>query len=248
VNRRKVILSVAALAMIAGTAVLLAAVPQKLGRSGVKAVQIPGSPRMEIYLPERVLGFASTNQELDAKSQEMLPADTSTVQRIYYKPGVIPFTTSVVLMGSDRTSIHKAEYCLQGQGLHLDEITKDTVRISEPQPYDLPVIKIVASGMQSVNGRMVTNKCVYVYWYVADGQISNDRLGVERMWDTTKKLMFTGVLERWAYVRFYAFCEPEQEGATYEQIRRMIAASVPQFQITIPAPAAATVAAQSNLK
>ena len=241
-------LSMIALAMIAGTAVLLAAVPQKLGRPGVKAAEIPGSPRMEIYLPERVLGFASTNQELDAKSLEMLPADTSTVQRVYYRPGALPFTASVVLMGSDRTSIHKAEYCLQGQGLHLDQITTDTVRISQPQSYDLPVIKIVASGVQEVNGKSVTNKCVYVYWYVADGEISNDRRGIERMWDTTRELMFSGVLERWAYVRFYTFCEPEQEEAAYEQIRRMIAAAVPQFQITIPVPATATVAAPGNVK
>src|SRR4051812_18620358 len=105
-NRSKVILSVVALVMIAGTAVLLAVVPQKLGKPGIKAAAIPGSPRLEIYLPEHVLGFASTNQELDAKSQEMLPRDTSTAQRVYYKPGIIPFVASVVLMGTDRTSIH----------------------------------------------------------------------------------------------------------------------------------------------
>ena len=186
---RKIILSVIALAMIAGTAVLLAAVPQRLGRPGIKAAEIPGSTRMEIYLPEHILDFASTNQELDAKSQEMLPADTSTVQRVYFKPGIIPFVASVVMMGTDRTSIHKAEYCLQGQGLHIDEATTDVVHMTQPQPYDLPVIKIVASATQEVNGKMLTNKCVYVYWYVTDGALSNDRSGVERMWDTTKKLV-----------------------------------------------------------
>ena len=242
-SRRKVILSVTVFALIAGTAALLAVVPQKLGRPGVKATEIAGSPRMEIYLPEQVLGFSSTNQELDAKSMEMLPADTSTVQRVYFKPGVIPYVTSVVLMGTDRTSIHKAEYCLQGQGLHIDGATTDTVHITLPQPYDLPVIKIVATSTQSVNGKTITKKCVYVYWYVADGALSNDRSGVERMWSTTKKLVFTGVLERWAYVRFYVFCNPEDESAAYEQIKLMIAESVPQFQLTA-GPASATVAAQ----
>lgn len=242
-NRRKVILSVIALAMIAGTAVLLAAVPQKLGRPGVKATEIPGSTRMQIYLPEHVLDFASTNRELDAKSMEMLPADTSTVERLYFKPGIIPFASSVVLMGTDRTSIHKAEYCLQGQGLHIDSATTDTVHMTKPQPYDLPVIKIVASRSQEVDGKTVTNKCVYVYWYVADGALSNDRSGMGRMWDMTKKLVFTGVLQRWAYVRFYAFCEPAQEDAVYEEIKRMIADAVPQFQLT-HGQSTATVAAQ----
>jgi hypothetical protein len=240
---RKIILSIITLAMIAGTAVLLAAVPQKLGRPGIKAAEIPGSTRMEIYLPEHILGFASTNQELDAKSLEMLPPDTSTVQRVYYKPGILPFVASVVMMGTDRTSIHKAEYCLQGQGLHIDQATTDVVHVAQPQPYDLPVIKIIATGTQSVEGKTITKKCVYVYWYVTDGALSNDRSGMERTLDTTKKLLFTGELQRWAYVRFYAFCDPEQESAAYEQIKQMIAASVPEFQLTA-GPANATVAAQ----
>jgi hypothetical protein len=240
---RKLVLSIITLAMIIGTAVLLAAVPQKLGRPGVKATAIPGSTRMDIYLPEQILGFSSTNQELDAKSQEMLPPDTSTIQKVYFKPGIIPFVASVVMMGTDRTSIHKAEYCLEGQGLHIDLATTDVVHMTQPQPYDLPVIKIVASAIQELNGKMITNKCVYVYWYVTDGVLSNDRSGMERMWDTTKKLLVSGELQRWAYVRFYTFCDPEQENAAYEEIKRMIAAAVPQFQLT-PAPANPTVAVQ----
>ena len=230
--------------MIVGTAALLAAVPQKLGRPGVKAAEVPGSARMEIYLPEHVLGFASTNRELDAKSMEMLPADTSVGEKVYFKPGKMPFVSSVVLMGTDRTSIHKAEYCLQGQGLHIDGITKETIRMTQPQAYDLPVIKLVASGSQMIDGKTITKKCVYVYWYVADGALSNDRSGMERMWAMTQKLLFTGVLQRWAYVRFYAFCDPGQEDATYDEIKRIVGEAVPQFQLT-PSPANATVAAKN---
>jgi hypothetical protein len=242
-KNRKSFLSAIALTMIVGTAVVLAAVPQRLGRPGVKTSEIPGTIRVKIDLPEHVLDFSSTNQEIDAKSLEMLPADTSTADRVYFKPGVIPFAMGVVLMGTDRTSIHKAEYCLQGQGLHIEQATTDTVHIALPEPYDLPVIKIVASGTQSVNGKTITRKCVYVYWYVADGALSNDRSGVERMWSTTRKLLSSGVLERWAYVRFYAFCEPEQEKAVYDKIKLMIADSVPQFQLTT-VPATAIAAAQ----
>src|SRR5579885_3136451 len=116
---KKLTLAVVALAMISGTAVLLAAVPQKLGRPGVKAVEVPNSRLMQIYLPETILDFGSTNVEQDAGSRAMLPADTSYASRLYFKPGAVPFISSVVLMGTDRTSIHKAEYCLQGQGLHI---------------------------------------------------------------------------------------------------------------------------------
>lgn len=243
-NRRKLILAVISVAMIAGTAALLAIVPQKLGRPGVNAVEVPGSSRLRIDLPEHVLDFASTNQGPDSESLAMLPADTSFGGRVYFKPHSIPYVSSVVLMGTDRTSIHKAEYCLQGQGLHIDGATTDTVHMTRPQPYDLPIIKITATATGKIDGKTITKKCVYVYWYVTDGAISNDRSGFGRMWAMTKKLLFAGVLQRWAYVRFYAFCDPGQEDATYDSIKQMIADAVPQFQTT-PAPANAAVAARN---
>jgi len=243
VNRKKLILIVACVAMIAGTAALLAAVPQKLGRPGVKAVEVPGSQRMQIDLPEHVLDYASTNVPPDEKAWEMLPADTSFADRVYRKRGSLSCMASVVLMGSDRTSIHKAKYCLEGQGLHIETDTTDVIPMTQPQPYDLPVIKMVATASIPVDGKTVTKKCVYVYWYVTDGDLSNNEAGFGRMWAMTKKLVTTGVLQRWAYVRFYAFCDPGQEDATYDSLKRIIAAAVPQFQTT-PAPVNATVATQ----
>lgn len=240
---RKVILSIIVCAMIAGTAVLLAAVPQKLDAPGVKASPVPGETRWQVYLPEHVLGFDSTNLEADSNTLEMLPKDTSIVQRVYSKPGAVPFESSIVLMGTDRTSIHKADYCLRGEGMRIDQLTRETVRIDEPQPYDLPIIKILATYTLPVNGETVTKRCVYVYWYVADGALSNDPSGFGRMWSMTRQLLLTGRLQRWAYVRFFAFCDPGREDATLAEIKQAIAASVPQFQLT-PRPAAATIAAR----
>lgn len=235
-NRRKSLIFGIVVAMIAGTAVLLAAVPQRLGPAGVKASPIEGNARWQIYLPDSILGFASTNQEVDATTMTMLPADTSIAQKIYTRPGHIPFAASVVLMGTDRTSIHKAEYCLQGQGLHLDTITQETIRMSEPQPYELPIVKILATYNASVEGKTVTKKCVYMYWYVTDGVLSNDRSGAERMWSMTRQLALTGILQRWAYVRFYGFCDPGQENLMADEIKQAIIEGVPQFQLT-PRPA-----------
>lgn len=242
-KNRKLTLSIIVLALIGGTAALLAAVPQKLGRPGVKAVPVKGSTRWQVYLPEHVLDFASTNHESDDKTMEMLPKDTSLAERVYFKQGMMPIVTGVVLMGTDRTSIHKADYCLTGQGLRIVQATQETVPMTQPKAYDLPVIKIVADQTATIDGKAVTRKCVYVYWYVADGILSNDRSGMERMWSMAKGLVFTGVLQRWAYVRFYSFCEPGQEDATFEEIKRTIVASVPQFQLT-PGPSNASMAAQ----
>jgi len=242
-KRKKVIFSIIALGLMAGTALLLAAVPQKLGPPGVKASPVAGSARWQIDLPETVLGLTSTNLEMDPKSLEMLPADTSFAERAYFKPGIAPIIASVVLMGTDRTSIHKAQYCLQGQGMHLEQMTRETIPMKQPQPYDLPVIKIVGQESREINGKTKAISCVYVYWYVTDGQLSNDQSGFGRMWSMARQLALTGVLQRWAYVRFYMFCEPGQEDAAFAEIKAAIAAAVPQFQLT-PKPSSVTMPAQ----
>jgi hypothetical protein len=52
------------------------------------------------------------------------------------------------------------------------------------------------------------------------------------MWWMARDLMKTGVLQRWAYINYFAPCLPGQEQATFERIKKMIAASAPQFQLT----------------
>jgi hypothetical protein len=232
-KRQKLVFGMITLVLIAGTALLLAAVPQKLGPPGVKANPVVGSDRWHIDLPESVLGsVAATNHEMDDKALEMLPKDTSFAEREYFWSNTLPIVASVVMMGTDRTSIHKAEYCLQGQGLHIDSMTEETVKMSKPQPYDLPVIRINASGSFTDNGESKKISCVYVYWYVTDGALSNDHTGFGRMWSMARQLVFKGVLQRWAYVRFIGYCWPGQEDAMYGNIKQVIAAAVPQFQLT----------------
>ena len=46
---------------------------------------------------------------------------------------------NVVLMGHDRTSIHKPEYCLPGQGFTIDHREVVDIPIAQPHPYDLRV-------------------------------------------------------------------------------------------------------------
>jgi hypothetical protein len=61
----------------------------------------------------------------------------------------------------------------------------------------------------------------------------------------SKNLLFTGVLQRWAYVRFYAFCEPGQENAIYQSMKEYISVAVPQFQ-TVPGAGQTAIAYRNN--
>jgi len=138
-------------------------------------------------------------------------------------------------MGADRTSIHKPQFCLEGGGWRIDDAysLETTIPVERPQPYELPVIRLVSSRtVQDAKGQPITVRGVYVYWFVADGALSGDMSGRQRMWWMAKHLLTTGELQRWAYISCFSVCLPGQEEVTFERMKRFIAASVPEFLLT----------------
>ena len=152
---------------------------------------------------------------------------------------------SVVLMGTDRTSIHKPQFCLSGSGFDIDdaESAPDTVRVESPHPYDLHVMKLVTSREDVVNGQPVKLRGIYVYWFVADHDLTADHW--TRMRKMAAHLLSTGELQRWAYVSCFTRCLPGQEEATYGRMKKFIAAAVPEFQLASNPPAGGARAEQT---
>jgi len=238
-NKQKIILLLMTLALLGGGAGVLGRMKtnQRLGPPGVKAEPLAGGRNLHVLLPERVLNYQSEEIPQEGIVTNTLPADTSYGQRRYSNKENPNdwLQLTVVLMGSDRTSIHKPQYCLEGGGWNIDNTVSSETKIpvERPQPYELPVIKLVATRtVQNNSGQPVTLRGVYVYWFVADGALSGDMSGRERMWWMAKHLLQTGVLQRWAYVSCFAVCLPGQEEATFERVKKFIAASVPEFQLT----------------
>ena len=137
-NKQKWIILVVALGLIGGAAGLLTRLQssQKLGQPGVKTSPIPDSRRLQVELPERVLDYTSEAVEVDTRTLDWLPQDTSFGQRHLPGAGRIRGRVSVVLMGSDRTSLHKTEFCLEGQGWRIDRGASEetTVHMERPGP------------------------------------------------------------------------------------------------------------------
>ena len=235
-NRPKWILLLVALAMMGGAAGALGRLKegQKLGRPGIKAAPIAGSQRLTVYLPERVLDYDSTNIETPEAVLEGLPHDTSFAQRQYQARSDADdwLDMMVVLMGTDRTSIHKPQFCLQGSGWDFDDHNsiEDRVAVEGAHPYDLPITKMSMTREELVNGQSAELSGIYIYWFVADQQLTARHS--TRMWKTATHLLETGELYRWAYVGCLAVCRPGEEDRTYARMKRFIAASVPEFQLT----------------
>jgi hypothetical protein len=224
-----------ALGLMTGTAAALTwlRANQKLGKPGIKAMAIPGSVKMNIDLPERVLDFTSTNMPEPEVVVGYLPKDTSYAGRLYTATNGLQINSTIILMGADRTSIHKPDYCLPGQGWSINEKTVVNIPVAGPQNYQLPVAKwIVGNVYQTPDGQKHEVSGLYVFWFVADGEQTTDNY--QRMWWLGRDLLRTGVLQRWAYVSFFSVCAPGQEDATFEQMKKLIAATVPEFQF-VPA-------------
>jgi hypothetical protein len=238
-NKQKWIVVIVALGLIGGGAGLLTRLQakQKLGRPGVKTQPIPGSQRLQVELPERVLDYTSQAIEVDKSTLGWLPQDTSFGQRLYRAPDGFETSVNVVLRRSDRTSLHKTEFCLEGQGWRIDReaSTEATVRMARPYPYDLPVTKFIATREVTIDGRPVTARGVYVLWFVADADEYTARHW-QRMWWMARDLLLTGVLQRWASIGYFTVCAPGQENAAFERMKTFIAASAPEFQL-VPRPA-----------
>lgn len=244
-NRQNWIIFTTALVLIGASAGVLAQFKgnQRLGQPGVKTSPISGSRNVRVELPERLPGYESEQIETPAIVIETLPKDTSYGQRRYRAADGFETVVNVVLMGADRTSLHKPQFCLEGAGWKIDRTEMTTVPIDRPQPYELPVIKLTTAKQVVIEGRPVNARGIYVYWFVADKTVSGEPSGFVRMWSLAKHVLRTGELQRWAYVSYFGVCRPGDEEATYKRMRELIVASVPEFQMS-PAPAA-TAAASS---
>jgi hypothetical protein len=236
-NAKWVVFAVA-LGMMAATAGWLQKFRQqpRLGPPGVRVSQVPIyddknklAANQSIVLPASVLGIPAlpiryspiTTDELDA-----LPKDTTFGRRYYLDTNNnFGVQISVVLMGTDHTSIHQPQYCLYAQDWTI--INTERINVPMAPPFaSIPAVKMTGKR-QMRDGRIVD--CLYVYWFVSgDKMTSEEGSRLLSMWKT---VLEKGEMERWAYISYFATCHPGDEQATFERLEKIIQASAPQFQL-----------------
>lgn len=235
-KRRELIFMLAGLGLMATTAggLVHLRVNQRLGAPGLKTTPIEGSPRMRIELPLSVPGYEAREEEMPQLVVDALPADTSLAQAAYRDSDGFEVQVMVVMMGSDRTSIHRPEICLTGGGWAIDAARsqRTTVRFVNPETLDLPVKKLIASRTFEANDRTTTWSGVFVYWFVAENAVTAQH--GERMLWMAKHLVRTGELQRWAYIAYFAPCPPGTEEEAFRRIQKLMRLTVPQFQLAWP--------------
>jgi len=239
-NRRSIFILTVSVALIGSTALFIQyrKTHQRLGTPGVKVVPEPIydpdgkiAGTNSVWLPVDMAGFKSDVEPVSRIVLEWLPPDTTYGQRRYKAADGFEVAFSAILMGADRTSIHKPKYCLNGSGWRISAEEPDTVTISKPHTYQLPITRMsLVRDIELPSGQTVTVHGWYVYWFVAENQLTASHN--QRMWWLARDCMLTGVLQRWAYLSCMSICPPGQDEQNYQRIKQFIAEAVPQFQLT----------------
>jgi hypothetical protein len=239
-NRQKTLILVVFLALVTTMGALLQHIGthQRLGQPGVRTEPIPGSQNVNIPLPTRVPGYAVILTNEPPIVVNALPPDTSFGRAIVTAPDHFESQINVVLMGTDRSSIHKPQECLTGQGWVIDDAASrvEYLPMTRPFAYQLPVMRLVATLNTVIEGQHVTYRGVYVYWFVDENSLTAQH--AERMWWTARDMLATGVLDRFAYISYFAVCLPGQEDAAFERLKQLMVESVPLFQLVPRTPSA----------
>ena len=187
-----------------------------------------------VRLPDRVAGFRSVNAPISDVEVTNLPPDTAYGRKLYWDSEGFKAQMSAVMMKTDRTSIHRPQVCITGQGWKIQKTEVIDIPIPAPMAYNLKATCLTSTKTvrdeKTKKEYQLSN--VYIYWFVAEHKLvpgPGDALAA-----ISVDLLTSGVLYPWAYVSVYAPCPPGMEEVAIARAKRLIASTVPEFQLTPP--------------
>ena len=167
-------------------------------------------------LPEKIEDYDGATIEVSDAELEILPPDTEFAKMQYsynginYDPHRVQFT--IVLSGESRTSIHKPEICMQGQGWNLNERKVIPVDVKGKK---LEVMAVSVEKDQPLEeGGFVAMNGLYLYWFI--GHDSSTPYNSRRMWLTAKQNIVENINPRWAYASAFIAVPKEHEKLSSE--------------------------------
>ncbi|MBL9216103.1 MAG: exosortase [Opitutaceae bacterium] len=203
----------------------------RLAADGVNPVELP------YYLG---VDWEGEPAEVSAVEREVLPADTGFSRKTYVSlhDRRQQVFLSVVLSGRDRSSIHRPELCLVGQGWTIQGRGRHTFTRPEAAGAAVPAtILRIEREFTTPRGEKVKVPALFAYWFVgADRVVASNN---ERVWYTSVDRLRHLQAHRWAYVvaQTLAF---DGEAAALGRIQDVLSGALPAFQQPIPTVASGT--------
>ncbi len=129
--------------------------------------------------------------------RRILPSDTVILKKMYEQPARNNVTASIVLSGAHRSSIHRPQLCLVGQGQEIVREWTHTVPLEGRDPLRIVVLDMLRRG-QTRDGESFEHTFYYAYWFIGRGRETHSHV-VRLFWMAADRILFN-VAHRWAYV------------------------------------------------
>ena len=202
-------------------------------RTGIKLAADGLNP---VALPNAIgLDWVGQVAEVTAVEREVLPADTGFSRRNYVslldrRQQVL---LSIVLSGRDRTSIHRPEICLVGQGWTITGQVRHAFSRPDTRAVLIPATVLrIEREFTAADGRKVKVPGLFAYWFVgADKVVATN---TARVAYTSFDRLRHFEAHRWAYVFAQTFAMDGEEAAL-ARIQSVLDGTVPSFQEPVPA-------------
>lgn len=171
--------------------------------------------------------WGGRHAEVTAVERAILPPDTGYSRKVYVSLGApAPAVfVSVVLSGRDRTSIHRPELCLVGQGWTIAEQRAHRFSRAGGEAFPATVLR-VQRERATPRGREIVPELV-AYWFVTgDTVVANhwQRLVLDA-WNRVAHRR----VDRWAYVLVQTDAT-DGEAAALARFEAVLAGTLPVFQ------------------
>ncbi len=203
---------------------------------GAAGVRLTADEKNPVELPG-FLGIEWTGRPVPVTpiEREILPADTGFSRRIYFNhrdPSKQVFL-SIVLSGRDRTSIHRPELCLVGQGWTITG--RGDHRFDYPARTDAGFSATVLRVQREVPGPATAGKPrgpvvvpqLTAFWFVSgDGVVASNWQRIVR--DAWNRLVHARA-DRWAYVLMQTDAT-DGEAAALARMQAVLREALPAFQ------------------
>ena len=172
--------------------------------------------------------------EVSAVERAILPADTGFSRRTYISITDRSHAVflSIVLSGRDRTSIHRPEICLVGQGWTINRVQEHAFVSNDASRKSVPATLLHTTLIDPVSQRQL--QALMAYWFVsADAVVASHwQRFVRDAWNRVRH----GRVDRWAYVMVQADAS-DGDGPALERMQNVLDETMPIFLLPAGPPA-----------
>ena len=182
-----------------------------------------------VPLPEMLnIDWVGKTLDISPIERQVLPPDTGFSRKSYQSFLGQHVLLSIVLSGRDRTSIHRPEICLVGQGWTIKSKRVHRFKIPRIKGGELEATLLHIEGkMQTTDGKSVVVPGLFTYWFVGGDIVVPTHW--ERMLKMAVDRLFGFKTHRWAYVFAQTHIDDGSE-AGLQRLQEIVQLSVPHFQ------------------